>query len=160
MIASNARRSAAPNATKRELVIVRVFDAPRRRVFEAWTDPSQAMRWMGPRGFAATHLEADLRSGGAWRICLRRDEDGEELWQGGVYREVVEPERLVFTFAWDGEDGRRGHETLVTIMFAEQRGRTTMTFRQELFESVEERDGHGDGWNSTFDRLAECLAQG
>ena len=72
----------------------------------------------------------------------------------------MEPERLVFTFAWDQEDGRRGHETLVTITFAEQRGRTTMTFRQAVFESVGDRDGHQGGWNSTFDRLAEHLAQG
>ena len=160
MTASNAKVGTAPSATARELVITRVFDAPRQRVFEAWTDPAQAKRWMGPRGFTATHLEGDLRSGGAWRICLRRDDDGEELWQGGVYREIVEPERLVFTFAWDQEDGRRGHETLVTITFAEQRGRTTMTFRQAVFESVGERDGHQGGWNSTFDRLAERLAQG
>src|SRR5712691_4337552 len=115
MTARNAKVSAAPHAAARELVITRVFDAPRARVFKAWTDPAQAKQWMGPRGFTATHLEGDLRSGGAWRICLRRDDDGEELWQSGVYREVVEPERLVFTFAWDQEGGRRGHETLVTI---------------------------------------------
>ncbi len=159
MTASNARISTAPSSAERELVIVRVFDAPRRRVFEAWADPAQAKQWMGPRGFTTTHQEGDLRAGGAWRLCLRRDDDGKELWQGGVYREVVEPERLVFTFAWDQADRRRGHETLVTVTFAEQQGRTTMTFRQAAFESVEERDGHGDGWNSTFDRLGECLAQ-
>ena len=92
--------------TERVLVIDRVFDAPRERVWKAWADPAQAKRWMGPHGFTATHLEGELRPGGAWRACLRRDADGEELWQGGVYREVVEPERLVFTFAWDG--GRAG----------------------------------------------------
>ncbi|MFI5014533.1 MAG: SRPBCC domain-containing protein [Hyphomicrobiales bacterium] len=150
---------ATAEAAERELVITRVFDAPRELVFKAWTDPAQARHWMGPRGFTATHAEGELRPGGAWRACLRRDETGEELWQGGVYREVVEPERLVFTFAWDGEDGRPGHETLVTITFAEQAGKTSMTFRQAVFETVAQRDGHLGGWTNTFERLAEQLAR-
>ena len=144
----------------RELVITRVFDAPRDLVFKAWTDPAQARSWMGPRGFTATHLEGELRPGGAWRACLRRDDSGEELWQGGVWREIVEPERLGFTFAWDEASGRRGHETLVEVTFAEEGGKTTMSFRQAVFESVEQRDGHRGGWTSTFERLAEHLARG
>ena len=79
MAPTNAKASVAADTTARELVITRTFDAPREAVFKAWTDPVQAKRWMGPRGFTATHLEGDLRSGGAWRICLRRDDDGEEL---------------------------------------------------------------------------------
>ena len=142
----------------RELVITRILDAPPSLVFKLWTDPAQVTRWLGPRGFTATRMERDLRPGGAWRACLRRDETGGELWQGGVYREVVEPERLVFTFAWDGADGRPGHETLVTITFAEHAGKTTMTFCQAVFESVEQRDGHRGGWNSSFDRLEEYAA--
>ena len=142
----------------RELVITRILDAPPSLVFKLWTDPAHVTRWLGPRGFTATHMERDLRPGGAWRACLRRDETGGELWQGGIYREVVEPERLVFTFAWDGADGRRGHETLVTITFAEHAGKTTMTFRQAVFESVEQRDSHRGGWNSSFDRLEEYAA--
>jgi uncharacterized protein YndB with AHSA1/START domain len=143
----------------RELVITRVFDAPRDRVFRAWTDPEQAKRWMGPRGFTATHLEGELRPGGAWRACLRRDADGEELWQGGIWREVVEPERLAFTFAWDDEQGRPGHQTLVEVTFTERAGRTTMNFRQAVFDSVAQRDGHRGGWTSAFERLAEHLPQ-
>ncbi|HEX6013511.1 MAG TPA: SRPBCC domain-containing protein [Geminicoccaceae bacterium] len=154
-----ARDGAVTEPAERVLEITRVFDAPPSLVFKAWTDPAHAARWAGPRGFTATHLKGDVRPGGAWRTCLRRDEDGEELWQGGTYREVVEPERLVFTFAWDGEDGRRGHETLVTVTFAEhQGGKTRMTFRQAVFESVGQRDGHQGGWNSAFDRLAEHVA--
>ena len=98
-----------------------------------------------------------LRAGGRWRTCLRRDEDGKELWQGGIYREVVEPERLVFTFAWDQDDGSPGHETLVTVTFAEQGERTRMTFRQAVFATEESCAGHRGGWNSAFDRLAEAL---
>jgi uncharacterized protein YndB with AHSA1/START domain len=155
-----AREPAAAEPAERVLEITRVFDAPPRLVFKAWTDPAHAARWAGPRGFTASHLKSDVRPGGAWRTCLRRDEDGEELWQGGVYREVVEPERLVFTFAWDRDDGGRGHETLVTVTFAEHQGeKTRMTFRQAVFESVGQRDGHQGGWNSAFDRLAEHVAE-
>lgn len=148
--------TAPPN---RVLVMHRTFDAPRDLLFRAWTDPAQARRWAGPRGFTATHLEGDVRPGGAWRTCLRRDDTGEELWQGGVYREVVAPERLVFTFAWDGADGRAGNATLVTVTFAERQGKTDMTFRQAVFDTVSNRDGHQGGWTSAFDRLEEHLAQ-
>jgi uncharacterized protein YndB with AHSA1/START domain len=157
-MAARAKPNVATEPEDRVLVITRVFDAPRALVFKAWTDAEHGKHWSGPRGFTATHIEGDLRPGGAWRLCLRRDETGEELWQGGVYREVVVPERLVFTFAWDGEDGRPGHETLVTVTFAERGGKTTMTFRQAVFRSVEERDGHQGGWTSAFDRLEEHVA--
>jgi uncharacterized protein YndB with AHSA1/START domain len=143
----------------RVLEIVRVFDAPRSLVFKAWTDPAHTVRWMGPRGYTATHYEQDQHPGGKWRACLRRDEDGHESWQGGELREVVPPERLVFTFAWDQDDGRPGHETLVTITFADEQGKTRMTFRQAVFASVESRDGHRGGWSSAFDRLQDLMAQ-
>jgi uncharacterized protein YndB with AHSA1/START domain len=144
-------------AASNVLLITRLFDAPRTLVFKAWTEREHGMRWAGPRGFTATHMDADLRPGGKWRTCLRRDSDGLELCQGGVYREVVPCERLVFTFAWDPAPGMPDHETLVTITFADQQGKTLMTFRQEIFESTEQRDGHVAGWGSAFDRLAELV---
>lgn len=138
-----------------ELVITRVFDAPRELLFALWTDPAHVVRWMGPRGFTVTHLEQDPRPGGAWRLCLSQDDGSRHLWRGGINKEIVEPERLVFTFAWEDADGRPGHETLVTVTFAEQDGKTKMTFRQAFFETVEQRDGHHKGWSSSFDRLEE-----
>ena len=141
--------AAAPNPSatldERTLVITREFAAPPNLVFKAWTDPAHAARWNGPGGYTATHVKRDLRPGGRWRTCLRRDEDGTELWHGGVYREVVEPERLVFTFTWDQEDGRPGHETLVTVTFAPAGDGTRMTFRQAVFDTVANRDGHRGG---------------
>jgi uncharacterized protein YndB with AHSA1/START domain len=142
---------------ERELVITRVFDAPRELVFKAWTDPRHAKRWWGPKDYPATHLEMDVRPGGAWSGRLRSIESGEELQLGGVFREIAAPERVVFTFAWD-EEGERGLETLVTVTFAEQGGKTLMTFRQVPFQSVEERDGHRGGWTSSFDRLEDYVA--
>jgi uncharacterized protein YndB with AHSA1/START domain len=147
---------AAKPASERILHFTRVFDAPRELVFKAWTDPKHLRHWWGPKNFPADELSMEVRPGGRWRHRLRSTENGDELWHGGVFREVVPPERLVFTFAWD-EDGMRGHETIVTVTFAEQNGKTLMTFHHELFRSVEERDGHMGGWTSTFDRLAEHL---
>ena len=98
----------------------------------------------------------DVRPGGRWRHRLTSTETGQDLWHGGVFREVAAPERLVFTFAWE-EEGERGLETLVTVTFAEESGKTRMTFRQVPFQSVEERDGHRGGWTSTFDRLDRHL---
>jgi uncharacterized protein YndB with AHSA1/START domain len=96
--------------------------------------------------------------GRAWRNSLRSVETGEKLWHRGVFREVVPPERLVFTFAWEDE-GERGIETIVTLTFAEEAGKTRMTLHQAPFLSVAERDGHSEGWNSAFDRLQELVEQ-
>lgn len=148
----------AKPSVERVLHFTRVFDAPRELVFKAWTDPKHARHWWGPKDFPAVDLTMDVRPGGRWRHRLRSTETGDDLWHGGVFREVVPPERLVFTFGWD-EGGERGHETLVTVTFMEQNGKTLMTFHHELFRSAEERDGHMGGWTSTFDRLAEHLAQ-
>ena len=87
-----------------------------------------------------------------------RAPDGEELRVGGVYREIIPPERIVSTHAWLSPDGTPGHETLMTVDLAARGDRTEMTFRQTGFESVEERDGHRDGWSECFDRLEEQLA--
>lgn len=140
-------------ATERRLTITRVFDAPREVVFQAWTDPDHMARWMGPAGFTATSVTIDAREGGRLRTCIRNEADGAEYWSQGTYREVTPPERLVFTFAWE-EDGVLGDEMLVTITLDEEDGRTRMTFVQEGFTSVEDRDGHADGWTESFADLA------
>ena len=153
-----AETRSAERPAQRELVITREFDAPRELVYQAWTDPKHAAQWWGPRDYPARAIKMDVRPGGAWRHCLCSTETGNDLWHGGVFREVVPPERLVFTFAWE-EEGERGLETLVTVTFADIGGRTRMTLTQTPFQSDGERDGHQGGWNSTFDRLAEHLGQ-
>jgi len=139
-----------------ELLITRVFNAPRELVFRAWTDPDHIRKWFGPKDHPATRMAMDVRPGGRWRGCLRSTETGNDLWLGGIYREIAPPERLVFTFAWE-EEGERGLETLVTITFAEQGAKTLMTFRQTPFRSTGELDGHRGGWTSSFDRLGDHL---
>jgi uncharacterized protein YndB with AHSA1/START domain len=142
---------------ERELLITRVFDAPRHLVWKAWTDPSLAIAWWGPRHHPATSMAMDARVGGAWRICLTGVDDRRALWQHGVFKEVIEPERLVFTFVWE-EEGERGVENLVSVDFEERGDKTLMTFRQAAFLSAGERDGHMGGWSSAFDRLDDHLA--
>lgn len=140
------------------LTLTRIFDAPRELVWQAWTQAEHALQWWGPKHHPAVEVAWDVRVGGRWRNCLRSVETGAPLWHGGVFREVVEPERLAFTFAWE-EPGERGQETLVTVTFAEQQGQTRMVLQQSPFQSATERDGHDEGWNSTFDRLADFLVQ-
>jgi uncharacterized protein YndB with AHSA1/START domain len=152
-----AERTDAPTTTaERELVITRVFDAPRELVWKAWTDRELAMQWSGPKGFEPVDFSLDAQPGGEWRFTMRSPESGE-LANRGVVREAVEPERLVFTFAWDNDDGTPGREMLITIDFADIGGKTEMTFRQGIFESVEDRDGHIEGWSESFDKLAAFL---
>lgn len=148
-----AGRSAATEPGERELVITRVFDAPRHIVWKAWTDPEHLMRWWGPRGFKTRVSKMDVRSGGGWRFCMRSPQ-GVEEWQQGVYREIVEPERLVFSYAFEDETGKPGHETRVTVSFADLGGKTQITLHHAVFETVAVRDDHVQGWNEALDRLA------
>jgi uncharacterized protein YndB with AHSA1/START domain len=155
-----ARETESATAAPNELIIVRIFAAPRALVWKMFTEIEHALKWGGPRDYPMIRLEADLRPGGKWRGCLRAKESGEELWQGGVYREIVPPERLVYTFAWDEGSGNSPNETLVTITLAEEGAdKTKMTFRQAPFISGESRDGHRAGWNSAFDRLVDHLKE-
>ena len=153
----SARTSAAASSMARELVITRVFDAPPHLVFKAWTEPERLVRWWGPRGFSTPSCKMDVRPGGAFRLCMRSPE-GTNHWLQGVYREIVEPERVAFTWAWEDEDGQPGHETLVTVNFVEQGGKTRLVVHQAVFESVTARDSHEEGWTSCMERLAEYLA--
>ena len=150
-------RPAGASAAELELVITRILDAPRELVFKAWTEPDRAIRWWGPRGFTTAHYELDFRPDGAYRVCMRSPE-GTEHWQRGVCREVVEPERLVFTFAWEDSEGKPGHETLVTVTLAEFGAKTKLTLHQVVFETVTARDLHQGGWASALECLAEYLA--
>jgi uncharacterized protein YndB with AHSA1/START domain len=140
------------------LVITRIFDAPRSLVFKAWTDPAHLVHWWGPRGFTSTIVRNDVRPGGAYRVHMRGPE-GDDHWSQGVYREIVEPERLVLAGAWTDADGKPiSPETLLTVTFEEHEGKTKLTLHQAVFESVTARDAHRGGWTSSLDRLAEYLA--
>lgn len=141
----------------RELVMARVFDAPRRLVFDAWTSPEHLPHWMlGPSGWTMPVCEIDLRPGGAYRYVWRRS-DGTEMGMGGVYKEITPPERLVATESWGGD----WPETINTLTLSEEDGKTTISLRV-LYPSKEARDaalktGMKDGVSLSFDRLAGHL---
>src|SRR5262245_30242427 len=101
---------------ERVLILSRIFDAPRSLVFKVWTQPEHLARWWGPRGYTLISYEADVRPGGTFRFGIRSPE-GDEHWAHGTYREVVAPERLVFTTAWEQPDGKPKHETEVALTF-------------------------------------------
>ncbi len=153
-----AARSNAAIDPARELTIKRIFDAPRHLVFKAWTDPVQVAKWWGPHGFTVVSCEMDVRVAGAWRLRMRSP-DGVEDRQVGAYREVVEPERLVFSYAFEDEAGKPGHQSIVTVTFADLDGKTAMTLHQAIFESVAVRDDHVRGWGEAIDHLAEYVAK-
>ena len=165
-----ARSIAMNESAEREVTITRVFDAPRKIVFEAWSAPEHLMRWWGPHGFTVTLCEMDFRVGGAWRLRMRSTA-GVEDRQRGEFREIVAPERIVFTYAfedfreretsgrWSNESGRPGHQTIVTVNFEDLGGKTRLTVHQAVFESVEVRDDHVRGWGEALDRFAAYMAK-
>jgi uncharacterized protein YndB with AHSA1/START domain len=140
----------------REVVMTRVFDAPRRLVFDAFSKPELLQRWFGPRGWSLVACEVDFRVGGGFRFVLRGP-DGREMGMRGVYRELVPPERSVHMESFDDYPG----ESEVTGVFAEQGGKTTLTVTV-AYASREVRDivlksGMEHGAAESYDRLAELL---
>jgi uncharacterized protein YndB with AHSA1/START domain len=137
--------------------MTRVFDAPRRLVFEALTNPEHVRRWYGPHGFTVVSCVADLRPGGAYRI-VQRAPDGAEFGFRGVYREIVPPSRLVYTWIFELLPDK---EALVTSTLDERDGKTTLRSTTR-FPSVADRDGYlatgaSEGASQSMDRLAEVL---
>jgi uncharacterized protein YndB with AHSA1/START domain len=151
-----AGSSATTQPEDLELVVTRIVNAPRRLVFQAWTVPEQVARWWGPQGFVTTHCDMDIRPGGAFRLCMRSP-DGTDYWKRGVYREIVAPERIVFTFAWEDAEGKPGHELLTTVTFADAGAGTRLTLHQARFETVERCQDHRTGWTSCLERFAEYM---
>jgi uncharacterized protein YndB with AHSA1/START domain len=143
--------------TDREIVMTRVFDAPREMVFDAFSKPELLKRWFGPRGWSLVVCEVDFKVGGSFRFVLRGP-DGRDMGMRGVYREIAAPERSVHMESFDDYPG----ESQVTAVFTEQGGKTTLT-ATVLYPSKEVRDiviksGMEHGAAETYDKLAELLA--
>lgn len=167
-----ARRggSAAEQPEEQELVITRVFDAPRDLVFKAWTERDRMMRWWGPNGFTLPVCNIDVRPGGAYLYCMRSPE-GKEYWGKGVYREIVEPERIVCTDRFADEKGDTvspqaygmspdwPEEALITVTFDEHGGKTRFTLQHAPLKPGAERDMCHQGWSESLDKLENYLAK-
>jgi len=152
--------SSVENVAEREIVITRVFDAPRELVWSAWTDPKHLVHWWGPKGFTNTFQEINVRPGGVWRFIMHGP-DGRDYQNKIVFDEIVEPERLVYSH--NGDEGEPVRFQ-TTVTFAERSGKTELTMRM-VFPSATERDRVVkeyraiEGGNQTLDRLAEHVAK-
>ena len=167
-MARNAEIHAGTATTEQQLVIRRVFNAPRERVWKAWIDPESLMRWWGPKDFTAPVSRIDLRVGGKYLHCMRSPE-GKDYWSTGVYREIVPEERLVCTdnFAdekgnvvpasYYGMPGDWPPELLVMVTLEEVGAKTRMTLRHEGIPAGKMREDCIAGWNQSFDKLAREL---
>lgn len=156
------------NLARGELLITRMFDAPRELVWRAWTDPEYFKRWWGPRDYTCPFCEMDLRPGGKYLYCMRSPQ-GMDYWGTGVFREVVLLERIVFTDSFADEKGNVVPATqygmspdfplemLVTVTFEDLQGKTKMTLRHSGLPTGPDLDGTQQGWNESFDKLAGHL---
>ena len=154
-----ARKAVVTTPSDLEIRSERIFDAPRERVFAAWTDAELIPQWWGLRSTTTVVDELDVRVGGAWRF-VERMEDGSEVGFRGSYREVEPPERLAYSFEWEGMPG---HVSVDILTFEDLDGRTRLTART-LFHTIEDRDGMTEagmdkGINETFFKLDELLAK-
>jgi uncharacterized protein YndB with AHSA1/START domain len=142
----------APTLT---LTVSRTFNASRERVYAAWTDPAQFQRWWGPPGTAIPSIEMDVRVGGSYRVAMVPP-GMDVVYVKGTYREVVQLERLVYTWEWEGNP-MEGRETLVTVEFRDLGAQTEVTITHEGFPDEYEVQLHADGWNGCFEGLDALL---
>lgn len=158
------------NKNSIELTMTRIFDAPKKLLWKAWTEPEQVTHWWGPRGFTSPVSKIDLCIGGEYLNCMRSPE-GQDFWSKGVFREIVAFERLVMTDSFADEKGntvQASHyglskdfplEMLITVMFEEQNGKTKLSLKHSGINgmSATDRDDMQQGWSQSFDKLGEYL---
>jgi uncharacterized protein YndB with AHSA1/START domain len=162
------KNTEATETASREVVITRVFDAPRELVWKAWTEPEHFMRWWGPKIFTSPRCEIDLRVGGKFLWCMRWP-DGRDNYTTGEYREIVPFERLVYTDCFADADGNVvpatyygmsadiALEMLVTVVLEDHERGTKMTLTHAGLPAGEMSDMTSQSWNESFDKLAESL---
>jgi len=169
MGASSGAARQAPSA-ENDVVIARLIDASRDRIFKAWTDPEYLLRWWAPRGFTTPSCKTEPRVGGIFLYCMRSPE-GQEIWGRGVYREFVKPERIVYTDSFADPKGNVVSpayygmgagipvETVVAVTLTEREGKTEFNLRHSAFESAKDREDITQGWGEMLDKLALELAK-
>jgi len=158
-----AMNSPIVEPSERDLVITRIFDAPRELVFQAWTDPKRLAQWWGPKEFTNPVCELDVRPGGAIRIDMTGP-DGFLYPIKGIFHEIVEPERLVFTTgSFEDAAGNPQLEVLNTVTFTEHNGKTKLTLQARVIKSTPEvavpLAGMEEGWSQSLERLGEHLTK-
>jgi uncharacterized protein YndB with AHSA1/START domain len=154
--------SAASQPVTREVVITRIYDAPRDLVWKMWTVPTLMEHWWGPKDFTNPVCALDVRIGGAWHIVMRAP-DGTEYPCGGIYREIVPRERLAFTNDATDKDGKVILQGFTTVTFADEGGKTKLILQTRATALVDYAaaylEGMEAGWSQSFDRLADLVAE-
>lgn len=140
------------------LVIERILNAPRERVWQAWTDKAQIMQWLSPKGFHVREHKGSIAAGENYREIMVSPE-GEDSIFYGEYLEMTAPEKLVFTHIWENDTcGIPEVRTVCTVLLEEiEGGKTKMTFTQEGLVSADSRDSHNGGWGECFDKFQAFL---
>jgi uncharacterized protein YndB with AHSA1/START domain len=150
------------------ITITREFDAPRELVWDRWTDPNQYMCWWGPKDFTSPYAKFDLHVGGKYLSCMRGP-DGKEYWDTGIYEEISEPSRIVYTDSFADQNGNivpasyygmgsdKPMEMAVQVTLEDIGGKTRMMVEQCGLPEGEMLDQAREGWNQSFDKLANCL---
>jgi uncharacterized protein YndB with AHSA1/START domain len=144
---------ATETLTKPSLTLKRRYKAPPAKVFAAWTDPKKIAQWFGPPGVKSVAAECDLRAGGPYKI-VAFSYNGEKHQVGGVYREIVPNEKLVFTWAWHSTPER---ESLVTVLLTPDGDGTLLTLTHEQFLDEDARNRHQQGWTGALDKLEKMF---
>jgi uncharacterized protein YndB with AHSA1/START domain len=162
--------SATNKKNTKDLIITRILYAPRELVWNAWTQPMHFMKWWGPKGFTSPVSNIDLRVGGEYLNCMQSP-DGQRFWSKGVFREIIPLEKLVMTDSFADEKGNIVQasyyglgkefplEMLITVKFEDHYGRTKVTMKHSGIDNISttDRDNMREGWNQSFDKLAEYL---
>jgi len=154
-----------------QMVITRIFDAPRELVWKAWTDPHYVMQWWGPKGFTAPFCQMDFRVGGKFRCCMRSP-DGKEFWNAGEYHEIIPHEKIVSSMYFSDPDGNKvepAHYGIeleaiedvpdVTLFEDLGNGQTKLTFIGNSTMENAKTSGEMEGWNQIFDKVAAVVAE-
>lgn len=140
------------------LEIKRVINAPRERVYSAWTDPEQLKQWFGPEGVQTRGFEADPRVGRKYRWDLINSE-GEEMTVYGEYRELVPGRKIVFTWQWDDDEAWQGRTSVVTVELSDCDGGTELRLSHRQLPSEASRDRHVQGWEGVLERLGKFVSE-
>jgi len=142
---------------KTRLEISRVIEAPRDRVYAAWTDPEQLKKWFGPENVRTRNLIADARVGGEFRWDIINSE-GEEMTMRGEFRELQPDKKIVFTWQWEDDEDWENHISIVTVELYDRDGGTELRLTHEQLPNEESRDGHTRGWESALDKLERLFS--
>lgn len=164
-------QSQAEETPTQVMTINRIFDTTPERLWAAWTDPELFKRWWGGKDFTCPACKIDLRVGGKYIACMRSP-DGQDIWSGGVFREIIPTSRLVFTDMFTDPEGNlipasqygMGADwpdvLLITLNFSEpEPGKTLLTLRHEGMPEGQDQDLTSEGWRQSFDKLAKLMQE-